>query len=216
MKKNFTILLSVLLFAAISQKAAAQFIEPDFYITNQMFITESSVEYQVQGAPNDADTILLVVRLFDAETTPATFLVADTLTVSGDQFFFTAEGGFINLNDCQNYLLEAAIYTQTGPCARDAYFTTYCTEITGVFLTEKISHFEMYPNPVNDLLTIESDQPMGTVQVHSINGQLIAEFPFSDDFQNQKLEISMKDFPEGNYIVTAEKLPIRKMISVIH
>jgi hypothetical protein len=55
----------------------------------------------------------------------------------------------------------------------------------------------VYPNPANDLVTIELSEPVknGRLVIHSVNGQELARMDFSGD----KVTTGIKNFPEGIY-----------------
>ena len=57
----------------------------------------------------------------------------------------------------------------------------------------------IYPNPANDLLTIETDEPMDCAfEITSLNGQLI----FSTEMEGTAHKIDLSCFQEGIYLIT--------------
>jgi hypothetical protein len=67
-------------------------------------------------------------------------------------------------------------------------------ELTGVF-----ADFTMYPNPANDMVTIESDNSeFNIVEIHSINGALMLTEPISGPVT----EIKVGDLKKGMYLIS--------------
>jgi hypothetical protein len=65
----------------------------------------------------------------------------------------------------------------------------------------------IYPNPVNEVLKIETENNVDFVEIHSLNGKLVARF---DELKNGSLNLSNIDSgayllklvqPNGNYTV---------------
>lgn len=55
----------------------------------------------------------------------------------------------------------------------------------------------IYPNPVNDKLTIEAEQALGTVEIYNLMGSLV----YSQKDCANKLEINTSDLPTGVYFI---------------
>ena len=76
------------------------------------------------------------------------------------------------------------------------YFTTQCaTGITEADQTDLI----IYPNPTDGTLTIETDNPeQNTIEIHSLNGQLI----YSSKMEGTSQQIDLSSFQKGVYFIT--------------
>ena len=62
-----------------------------------------------------------------------------------------------------------------------------------------ISGIRIYPNPANDLLTVEMDKPeWGSIEITSINGQLL----YSTRMKGSILQIDLSSFQKGVYFIT--------------
>ena len=72
----------------------------------------------------------------------------------------------------------------------------------------------IYPNPVNDLLTIETGQPgLYFIQLTSLNGQLL----YSDSLEGPTYRIDLSPFQKGIYLITVRSkdfIEIRKLIKM--
>ena len=55
----------------------------------------------------------------------------------------------------------------------------------------------IYPNPVNDKLTIEAEQALGTVEIYNLMGALV----YSQKDCANKVEINTSDLPTGIYFI---------------
>ena len=76
------------------------------------------------------------------------------------------------------------------------YFTTECT--IGIKKTN-ISELIIYPNPTDDLLTIETKQPdYYTIEITSLNGQLL----LTDEIEGSSQQIDLSSFQKGVYLIT--------------
>jgi len=78
----------------------------------------------------------------------------------------------------------------------NVYFTTDCT--TGID-ENPISELSIYPNPTNNLLTIETDNPkQQSVEITSLNGQLL----HSTEMEGTTHQIDLSSFQNGVYFIT--------------
>lgn len=78
--------------------------------------------------------------------------------------------------------------------------------VTGVAGVEGQNLLEVgfYPNPVNDVLTINAAETIEKIVIHDINGRLIMDSPSG----NKTSKVYMQNYPSGIYfiqIITAEK-----------
>jgi hypothetical protein len=58
---------------------------------------------------------------------------------------------------------------------------------------------QIYPNPTNDILTIETSVPaLHTIEITSLNGQLL----YSDKIEGSSHQIDLSSFQKGLYFIT--------------
>ena len=86
--------------------------------------------------------------------------------------------------------------------------------ITGIEKNEDDFLITVYPNPVNDKLTIESDQLVENVNlsIHSIEGKLVYS---NDNINANKLTINAADWSKGVYIIKLYNNETNKTIRFI-
>lgn len=85
------------------------------------------------------------------------------------------------------------VYTEGSP---NVYFTTGCTVGLSEYQQEKLN---IYPNPANDLLTIETTNPESlSIEIHTLNGQLL----YNDKMEGPTLQIDLSSFQKGLYFIT--------------
>jgi len=72
----------------------------------------------------------------------------------------------------------------------------------------------LYPNPTNDLLTIQTEQPgQNSIEITSLNGQLI----FSSEMEGNSHQIDLTPFRSGIYFITVRSrdfVTTRKVIKL--
>lgn len=79
----------------------------------------------------------------------------------------------------------------------DAYPKRTNTAVTGVAETISNSDFELFPNPVTDVLTITGNVNMRTISIYDVNGKLIAE-----QYANgTTAKVNMSAYDAGVYVV---------------
>ncbi len=61
----------------------------------------------------------------------------------------------------------------------------------------------LFPNPVQDLLTISSELAIAQVQIHDLNGKLISSTTYNTE---KEVLINMTTFPKGVYMLTVSEL----------
>lgn len=59
---------------------------------------------------------------------------------------------------------------------------------------------KLYPNPVGNIINIDSDSVIESVQIYNLNGQLV----LTKDFQKSKVGIDVSHFNAGTYVVRIE------------
>ena len=90
---------------------------------------------------------------------------------------------------------EIIINTTDSP---NVYFTTECLGSTKI---EDLTYdwLNIYPNPTNSLLTIETDQSDHySIEISSLNGQLI----YSTTMEGTSHQIDLSSFQKGVYFIT--------------
>jgi len=70
--------------------------------------------------------------------------------------------------------------------------------------------FSYYPNPVNDILTFSSNQPIEKVTISNMLGQEI-----NINLSSDKTSLDMSNLPSGNYLVKVTIEGIAKTIKVV-
>lgn len=75
----------------------------------------------------------------------------------------------------------------------------------------KVEEFKLFPNPVNDILNIQSDTEVQSIEIYNTLGQEM----FSINIKQNNYSIDMSNFSEGTYIVnlvTDNNLEVFKVI----
>ena len=75
----------------------------------------------------------------------------------------------------------------------------------------EILKLSYYPNPVKDILNLSSAEPITSVKVYSLNGQLI----FTDTSENTIEKIDLSSIPSGIYFIKANTLNGYRTINII-
>ena len=79
----------------------------------------------------------------------------------------------------------------------NVYFTTECSG-SGIDIT-KHSELTIYPNPTDDLLSIETEYPdLYSIDITSLNGQLL----YSEEMEGTFHQIDLFSFQKGVYFIT--------------
>jgi len=78
--------------------------------------------------------------------------------------------------------------------ARD-FCTTSCS-ITGIDDVDPIVHLKIYPNPVNDVLLIKTDEVVKSIAIYNSLGNLVVG--------GKKRQVNLKDMPTGIYFMTIQ------------
>ncbi|MFC2081077.1 T9SS type A sorting domain-containing protein [Bacteroidota bacterium] len=78
----------------------------------------------------------------------------------------------------------------------NAYFTTECTTGLSEYEQKKLN---IYPNPTNNLLSIETDNSESlTIEIHSLNGKLF----YRTKGEGPSFQIDLSSFQKGLYFIT--------------
>ncbi|WP_178987221.1 T9SS type A sorting domain-containing protein [Winogradskyella schleiferi] len=80
-----------------------------------------------------------------------------------------------------------------------AIYSEDCFSTLSIDDNDGIPYISIFPNPVKDVLTINSKQPIDHVIIYSLLGQKVVSYK---DLANNKIDIS--NFSKGLYILTAE------------
>ncbi|HRI61928.1 MAG TPA: CotH kinase family protein [Saprospiraceae bacterium] len=108
--------------------------------------------------------------------------VIDSLSF-GQQFVDTTFGRYPNGTGNFSFMLRTFNATNSGP-------------IVGVHEAWQDASLQIFPNPVSDILSIKSDQPLGLVRVSDTFGRIIAQ---TDAAGLNTTYLDMKRLPEGMY-----------------
>ena len=100
----------------------------------------------------------------------------------------------------QNWTKNGVIVSQEKTFTFTA--TESCTLIANLLYTEGIgeqngSKTLIYPNPVNNKLTVEAQEALGTVEIYNLMGSLV----YSQKDCANKVEINTSDLPTGIYFI---------------
>ena len=78
-------------------------------------------------------------------------------------------------------------------------------------MENKITDFKYYPNPVENILNIESNSIISNLEVYNLNGQLLFESKYSDS----KIGIDFKRYAAGVYLIVLTKDDKKESFKVI-
>jgi hypothetical protein len=115
-----------------------------------------------------------------------------------DQNFYV-DDSVCGIHDFHSYKVTALHIHDNDTC--ESGFSNEGFEICGG-IQEDETDFDLniYPNPANDLLTIESSEVMGYLSLYDYNGRLI----FRKEIADRNLVLPMKEYPEGVYLLRVE------------
>lgn len=75
-----------------------------------------------------------------------------------------------------------------------AQFSTDCSEILSVQEEQLVKEINLYPNPIKDILYIQSAYPVKEIKVYNMQGKLLKTV-------SNVAEISLSFLPKGMYLV---------------
>lgn len=145
-------------------------------------------------------------------TTPPTAVASQTvsagatladLTVTGQNLTWYSSAAMTTQLPSTTAVTNGTTYyvTQTiNGCQSAATAITVTTNLSTSDLTFK-ENIKIYPNPVSDVLMIESKEKMGKISIFDISGKLINVIN-SDESTSQKINVS--NYNTGKYILTIE------------
>jgi YD repeat-containing protein len=137
---------------------------------------------------------------------------------SNNLFAVDSLSGDIRIQNCSdldfdtssiyNLTVEAIFEDNTRRISDTAVISIFVNyDITSVrepiFNTKFNSLIKLYPNPVNDLLTIETEKPgQYTIEITSLNGQLL----YNDRMEGPTHQIDLSSFEKGLYFITVRSM----------
>ena len=162
--------------------------------------TNPSYSFNVTGNHSFAANFELQTLEITATVEPAeggTATGGGTYTY-GDEVTITVETNedwaFLNWTENGTVVSEEKTYTFIATASRDMVanliYTVGVSEQTGNNIT-------LYPNPVNDKLTIEAEAALGTVEIYNLMGALV----YSQKGCTNKVEVNTSDLQSGIYFI---------------
>ena len=108
----------------------------------------------------------------------------------------TANDGytFINWTEDSEVVSEEMTYTFVATQSRDLVAHFVYTEGIG---EQSVHSLVIYPNPVNDKLTVEAQGAIGTVEIYDLMGAMV----YSQKNCGNKMEINIADLQNGIYFI---------------
>jgi hypothetical protein len=84
------------------------------------------------------------------------------------------------------------------------------TSVTGINDIE-MGNINIYPNPATNLVNIDSDHPINTIQIISYTGQMV----YNQQVSGNNVQINTSDFSVGVYFInvtTSEGVTTQKLL----
>ncbi|TPG38776.1 fibronectin type III domain-containing protein [Flavobacterium pectinovorum] len=89
---------------------------------------------------------------------------------------------------------------------------TFAKTVENLSVVEnKITDFKYYPNPIENILNIESNSIISNLEVYNLNGQLLFESKYSD----AKIAVDFKRYATGVYLVVLKQDDKKETFKVI-
>jgi len=198
----------------------------DSAYTNELSLSEPLVDgvtYYVVSEVGNCQSEALAITVTDCATlnipTPTgeenqTFDAGQTLAdlvVNGDNLVWYSDNTYSNTLSLTEPLVDGATYyvvNEDGNCQSEALAIK--VEEQASRSNFDIFSFTYYPNPVNDILTFSSNQPIEKVTISNMLGQEIKANLSSD-----KTSLDMSYLPSGNYLVKVMIEGVSKTIKVV-
>ena len=162
--------------------------------------TNPSYSFNVTGNHSFAANFELQTLEITATVDPAeggtatgggTYTYGDEVTISVET---NEDWAFLNWTENGTVVSEEKSFTFTATAGRDLVanliYTVGVGEQTGNNIT-------LYPNPVNDKLTIEAEAALGTVEIYNLMGALV----YSQKGCTNKVEVNTSDLQSGIYFI---------------
>jgi hypothetical protein len=70
----------------------------------------------------------------------------------------------------------------------------------GIQLISKTSKIKAYPNPADNMLTIQSEHPLELIQIFDLKGSLIKSIEIPSNDQNALISVDLSEVPSGIYM----------------
>ncbi|MDO5316489.1 MAG: C25 family cysteine peptidase [bacterium] len=167
---------------------------------NILVSTNPSYSFNVTGNHSFAANFELQTLEITATVEPAeggTATGGGTYTY-GDEVTITVETNedwaFLNWTENGTVVSEEKTYTFIATASRDLVANLIYTVGVGEQMGNNIT---LYPNPVNDKLTIEAEADLGTVEIYNLMGALV----YSQKGCTNKVEINTSDMQSGIYFI---------------
>ncbi len=162
--------------------------------------TNPSYSFNVTGNHSFAANFELQTLEITATVEPAeggTATGGGTYTY-GDEVTITVETNedwaFLNWTENGTVVSEEKTYTFIATASRDLVANLIYTVGVG---EQKGNNITLYPNPVNDKLTIEAEAALGTVEIYNLMGALV----YSQKGCANKVEVNTSELQSGIYFI---------------
>jgi len=197
----------------------------DSAYTNELSLSEPLVDeatYYVVSEVGNCQSEALAITVTDCATLVSqptgeenqTFNAEQTLAdlvINGDNLVWYSDSAYTNELSLSEPLVDGATFyvrSENGNCQSEALAIT--VEEQASRTNFDIFGFKYYPNPVNDILTFSSNQPIDKVVVSNMLGQEVKANLSSD-----KTSLDMSNLASGNYLVKVTIEGVSKTIKVV-
>ncbi len=152
------------------------------------------------------DTIVITqspdpVAAFDTTQTSYTTVVFNNMSTDATSYLWDFGDGntSTDVNPFHIYAtggVYTVTLTATGPCGTDV--STFVVELVINSLDELSANIEMFPNPANDVLTLNADQVLdASIEVFNVAGKLV----LTDNIQGTSKTINVSNLEKGMYMI---------------
>jgi PKD repeat protein len=141
------------------------------------------------------------VAAFDTTFTSFATVVFNNMSTDADTYMWDFGDGNTSTDENPTHIYTTGgVYTVTlianGPCGADT--TTYVLNLEITALDELSASIDMYPNPANDVLTINADQVLdASIEVYNVSGKLV----LSENIQGTTKTINVTNLAKGMYMI---------------
>ena len=162
--------------------------------------TEANYSFTVNNGRNLAANFALQTFEITTSVEPAeggivtgggTYNYGDEVTISLET---NEDWAFLNWTENGNVVAEEKTFTFIATDSHNFVANLMYTEGIG---EQNASKTLIYPNPVNDKLTVEAQEALGTVEIYNLMGALV----FSQKNCANKLEVNTADMQSGIYFI---------------
>jgi hypothetical protein len=84
-------------------------------------------------------------------------------------------------------------------------------DLKSVEIIAKSIAINFYPNPTNSFLNLQSEKPLGQVDLYNLNGQKLKIYNFQQQFQ---AEIDLSGQPKGTYVLRSSQGWVEKVVKL--